>query len=376
MGASRQQVSHTVSALYTPQMKPTTIYKGRGAVSKPAGRFEKTTTVPFEDGWDTLARDDSPPPRTEILRDTARRVINKNESPDIPHRYSVNPYRGCEHGCVYCFARPSHAYLGLSPGLDFETKIFAKENAAAVLEQELAHRHYKPQTIALGINTDSYQPTERRLKIARAMLEVLCKCNHPVSLVTKSSLIERDLDLLAPMAEKGLVEVAISVTSLDNALTRKLEPRACAPFRRLKIIENLARAGVPTTVLVAPIIPAVTDAEMEAILQHAGDAGAVHAGYVMLRLPHELKAVFSDWLDEHMPLRAQKTLALLRQLHGGKLYDSTFHARQRGRGVYADMIAARFRLACKKVGLNKSPHNLRTDLFRPPTIETAQRTLF
>ena len=342
----------------------------------PAGRFEKTISDPCDDGWDTLARENTPPPATEIRWDTARRIISKNDSPDIPHRHSANPYRGCEHGCIYCFARPSHAYLGLSPGLDFETKIFAKENAAAILKKELAHPNYKPQTIALGINTDSYQPTERRLKITREMLEVLCECNHPVSLVTKSALIERDLDLLAPMAKKGLAEAAISITSLDNDLTRTLEPRAAAPHRRLKTIENLSRAGVPTTVLVAPIIPAVTDSEIEDILKNARDSGAIHAGYVMLRLPHELKEVFDDWLNQHMPMRAKKVLSHLRQLHGGKLYDSTFHSRQRGRGVYAEMIASRFRLACKRLGLNKSPHNLRTDFFRPPILKTGQRPLF
>ena len=369
-------LAHSHTPLYNSPMKVTATHKGRGAVSKPVGRFEKTTSDPFDDGWDTLAHDLPPPPKTEIHWDAARSVISTNDSPDIPHGASVNPYRGCEHGCIYCFARPSHAYLGLSPGLDFETKIFAKKNAAAILKKELAHPRYKPQTIALGINTDSYQPSERRLKVTREMLEVLCQCNHPVSLVTKSALIERDLDLLTPMAENDLVKAAVSITSLDNELTRKMEPRAAAPYRRLKVIENLARAGIPTAVLIAPIIPAITDLEIEDILKQARDAGAKHAGYVVLRLPHELKEVFTDWLHEQMPLRAKKTLSLLRQLHGGKLYDSSFHTRQRGQGIYAEMIASRFHVACKRLGLDKSRHPLRTDLFRPPVIETAQRSLF
>lgn len=351
---------------------PVTVWKGRGAVSAPAGRFDAFASESFDDGWNPRP-DAARPPATEVFWDRARSVISKNDSPDIPHRYSVNPYRGCEHGCVYCFARPAHAYLGLSPGLDFETKIFAKQNAAELLRAELARPSYIPQTIALGINTDAYQPLERRLRITRAMLEILCECRHPVSLITKSALIERDLDLIAEMAKLDLIHAAVSITTLDDKLNRALEPRAAAPGRRLKVMENLSRAGAPVTALVAPLIPAVNDAEIENILKAAAAAGATAAGYVVLRLPHELKQVFSDWLDAHLPLRAAKVRALIRQLHGGRDYNPAFGVRHKGGGAYAEMLAARFRVARARLGLDKRGRELRTDLFRPPSTSRGSR---
>ncbi len=352
--------------------------KGRGAVNAPAGRFEKTTTAQFDDGWDGDDDDAvASSPETVIRFDRAKTVLSRTDSPDIPHKVSANPYRGCEHGCVYCFARPSHAYLGLSPGLDFETRIFAKHDAPELLRRELSRRGYIPQTLALGINTDSYQPAERKLRITRGMLEVLAECRHPLSLITKSALIERDLDILAEMASARLAEVAVSLTSLDAALTRKLEPRAASPQRRLKIIRNLSDAGVPVTVMMAPVIPAVTDGEIESLLAAAAEAGAAGAGYVVLRLPHELKEVFAGWLREHLPLRAEKVMAQVRALHGGKDYNPEFFARHRGKGALADLIAARFARAKRRCGLERRLKNpLRCDLFRPPPRVAGQGDLF
>ena len=347
--------------------------KGRGAIGAPAGRFDDTTREPFDDGW---ARDDSPPPPETIVQwDTAKTILSENNSPDIPHKLSANPYRGCEHGCVYCFARPSHAFLGLSPGLDFETRIFAKRDAPELLRRELSHPHYRPRPLSLGVNTDSYQPLERRLKITRQMLEILAECRHPVSLFTKSALIERDLDILSEMAKNGLAETAISLTSLDANLTRKLEPRAAAPQRRLKTIRALADAGVPVSVLQAPIIPAVNDSEIESLLAAAAQSGASAAGYVILRLPHELKEVFREWLETHLPQRAEKVMAQVREMHGGRDYNPEFFARHRGRGVLADLIAQRFATARRRLALD-SPRTtpLRHDLFRPPPAK--QRALF
>lgn len=350
------------------------VFKGRGAVNSPAGRFDKTRRAEFDDGW---AGDDEPEsaPETVVQWDLAKSVITKNDSPDIPHAMSANPYRGCEHGCIYCFARPSHAYLGLSPGLDFETRIFAKQNAPEVLEKELSRPGYRPQPLSLGINTDAYQPQERKLRITRRMLEVLAECRHPVSLITKSALIERDLDILADMASQNLVEAAVSLTSMDADLTRKLEPRAANPLRRLKIIKTLSDAGIPVTALMAPIIPALTDSEIEKLLEKAAQAGARGAGYVVLRLPHELKEVFAEWLAEHFPLRAEKVMSQVRDLHGGKDYNPEFFARHRGRGVLANLIAGRFEAARRRFGLDRPRMlSLRCDLFRPPT--GAQASLF
>ena len=347
--------------------------KGRGASGFPAGRFDKTVSEPFDDGW---PQDDNapPPPDTVIRWDSAKTILSENDSPDIPHQLSANPYRGCEHGCVYCFARPSHAFLGLSPGLDFETQIFAKQNAPELLRRELSRPSYRPRPLSLGINTDAYQPAERKLKITRAMLEILAECKHPVSLITKSALIERDLDLLAPMAKDGLVDAAVSLTSQNNDLTRKLEPRAAAPARRLKIIRKLSDAGVPTSALLAPIIPAINDGEIESLLSAAAHAGAHAAGYVVLRLPHELKEVFQQWLQTHFPARAKKVMSQIRDLHGGRDYNPEFFARHRGQGTLADLIARRFSAARRRFGLD-SPRRcpLRCDLFRPPS--GAQKSL-
>jgi DNA repair photolyase len=353
------------------------VLKGRGATFNPKVRFESTATDPFDDGWGSLAsaRDEDTPPATEVLPDASRSVIARNRSPDVPFDRSINPYRGCEHGCVYCYARPTHAWLGLSPGLDFETKLLAKHDAASLLEQELARPAYRCQPIALGTNTDPYQPVERRLRITRAIIEVLARSRHPLTIVTKSSAVLRDLDLLAPMAADRLARVAISVTSLDGALARTLEPRAAAPHRRLEAIAALARAGVPTAVMVAPIIPALTDHEVETILDAAATAGASQAGYILLRLPHEVKELFEAWLEAHRPLRRAHVLSLVRQCRGGRLYDATFGRRMRGEGPYASLIARRFDRAVQRLGLARPSPTLRSDLFVPPR-PGAQLSLF
>ena len=340
--------------------------KGRGSDSTVHGRFETLTRTSTDDGWESSNTTDAPAVKTVIHWDNAKSIISENTSPDIPHKLSANPYRGCEHGCVYCFARTSHSYLGLSPGLDFETQIFAKKNAPQLLEKELANPRYQPHPLALGIITDAYQPSERTLKITRQMLTVLAQYRHPVSIVTKSALVERDLDILTELAQQQLIEVAISITSLDNDLTRRLEARAAAPARRLKIIERLARAGIPTTVMMAPIIPAVTDSEIETLLKAAADAGATGAGYIVLRLPHELKEVFRQWLHTHLPQRAEKVMAQVQALHGGSDYNPQFFKRHRGEGVLAELIAKRFERARQQFNLNKRRTlHLRCDLFRP-----------
>ncbi|MGM0812786.1 PA0069 family radical SAM protein [Thioalkalivibrio sp.] len=339
--------------------------KGRGALSNRDGRFEPTCREVFDDGWN---HDDEelPPPRTTLGADSARSVITRNDSPDVPFEQSINPYRGCEHGCAYCFARPTHAYLGLSPGLDFETRLFAKQDAATLLRTELARRGYRCSPIALGINTDAYQPVERERRVTRELLEVLHEARHPVSIVTKSALVERDLDLLASMARDGLVQVALSITTLDRALARRMEPRAAAPQRRLETVRRLRAAGVPTAVLAAPLIPVLTDPEIEAILEAAAEAGADVADYVLLRLPHELAELFPEWLEAHRPLQARHVLSRMRGMHGGKLYESRFGQRMSGTGPYAEIIRRRFHLACGRLGLNRRLPPLRTDLFRPP----------
>ena len=353
------------------------VHKGRGATLNPKVRFESAEVDPFDDGWGSLARarDDDPPPRTEVTPDASRSVIARNTSPDIPFDRSINPYRGCEHGCVYCYARPTHAYLGLSPGLDFETKLVAKLDAPALLEDELARPGYRCQPIALGTNTDPYQPVERRLGITRGILEVLARCRHPATIVTKSAAVVRDLDLLAPMARQDLVRVAISVTTLDGDLARRLEPRAAAPHRRLQAIRQLREAGVPAAVMVAPIIPALTDHEIERILEAAVGAGASSAGYVLLRLPHEVKELFEGWLEAHAPERAGHVLSLVRQCRGGRLYDATFGRRMRGEGPYAELIGRRFATAKRRLGLVAEGRPLRTDLFAPPAPPSGQLRL-
>ncbi len=336
--------------------------RGRGARSNRVGRYETETRSDIDDGWETLA--ELGPWRTDVRAEQAKSIISTNDSPDLSFDQSINPYRGCEHGCIYCYARPTHCYLGHSAGLDFETKIYAKTNAAEVLERELAHPRYVPKTIALGAVTDPYQPIERTLGITRSLLEVLEAANHPVGIVTKSAGILRDLDILERMAERRLVKVALSVTTLDAALSRSMEPRAATPRRRLDAIRRLVTAGVPVTVMMAPIVPALNDSEIEAVLEAAKEAGASEAGYVLLRLPLELKDLFREWLETDHPHRSKRIISLLRSMHGGRDYVATFGLRQRGTGPYADQIAARFHLARRRLGLDQRHLRLRTDLFR------------
>jgi DNA repair photolyase len=349
--------------------------KGRGATFNPANRFRSERREAVDDGWgasvapiDAPEGDDVPaPPKTIVRIQPARTIISRNDSPDIPYTQSINPYQGCEHGCVYCYARPTHAYLDLSPGLDFETKLFAKPNAAALLRAELAKPGYRVDPIALGTNTDPYQPIEREWKITRSVIEVLAECDHPLTITTKGALIERDLDLLAPMAAKGLVRVFISIAMLDRELARKLDPRAAAPHRRLAIIRALCDAGVPVGVNVAPVIPQLTDRELEAILEAAAAAGARHAGWTMLRLPLEVAPLFRDWLATHYPLRAAHVMSIVRQIRGGKDNESRFKLRMGGQGAFADLIRKRFAIACKRLDLNTDRDvPLDTSRFRPP----------
>ena len=345
---------------------PPHIKKGRGALSNQTGRFESLVKEDFDDGWDDT---DKYPEKitTQLFVDTAKTVITYNQSPDVPFDRSINPYRGCEHGCVYCFARPTHAYLGLSPGLDFETKLFYKPDAPELLQAELAAKNYRPAPIALGINTDAYQPVERQLRLTRRLLEVLCEAQHPVTIVTKSSLIERDLDVLSTMAQDNLIHVCLSITSLNADLARRLEPRAAAPKRRLQTLATLADAGVPVSVLVAPLIPILNDHELETILQQCRAAGALDADYVLLRLPHELKDLFTEWLHTHEPLKAEHVMNRIYDSRGGKAYDSTFSVRMRGTGQYAELLAQRFHLAIKKLAF-PGACALNTHLFKPKSL--------
>jgi DNA repair photolyase len=336
--------------------------RGRGTVSNATGRFEPERREHFDDGWSSL--EDLEPFETEVREETVKTIIAFNESPDIGFDRSINPYRGCEHGCVYCYARPSHAYWGYSAGLDFETKLTAKMNAAEVLERELSKPGYSAATIMLGANTDVYQPIERGRKLTRGILEVLEKHSHPVAIVTKSILVLRDLDILSRMAGRGLVKVAISVTTLDRKLARKMEPRASTPDKRIEAIRQLTAAHVPVAVMTAPLIPAVNDHELERILETAAAAGAVEAAYVLLRLPLEISPLFQEWLQADFPDRARRVMSLVRSTRGGKDYVSRFGERQRGTGPYAEQIAARFQLALKRYGLNKRRLRLRTDLFK------------
>jgi len=350
-------------------------FKGRGAVSNPAVRFESTTREQTHDGW---YEEEILQHLTEtVLPDRARSVITTNDSPDVGFDQSINPYRGCSHGCVYCFARPTHAYLGLSPGLDFETKLFYKADAAKLLEAELAKPKYVCKPIALGINTDGYQPLEKRLEVTRSILAVLARCRHPVTIVTKSALVLRDMDLLTDLARDRLVSVTVSITSLTNDIKRTLEPRTASPQARLRVIQELAQAGVRVGVLVAPVIPAITDHEMEDILAAAKEAGAGSAGYVLLRLPHEVKILFREWLAEHYPDRAKHVMSLINQTRGGKDYDSKFGQRMSGTGVYADLLRTRFELARRKCGfaVGWDRYELSTELFRPPARDQSQLTL-
>ena len=351
---------------------PSDAIKGRGTAGNPANRFHGQHVEPFDDGWGAA---EGAPPRTTLLGDSSRSLLVYNQSPDIPFDRSINPYRGCEHGCVYCYARPSHAYLDCSPGLDFETRIFHKPDAAALLRRELARPGYRCQPVALGVNTDAYQPAERELRITRDILQVLLEYRHPVGLVTKSALVERDLDLLRELAEHRLVHVTLSVTTLDRRLARTLEPRAAAPQRRLQTIAALHQAGIPVAVLVAPVIPVLNDAEIETILRAAREAGASSAGYVMLRLPHEVKDLFRDWLQQHQPLKAAHVMNRVRDLRGGRDNDSRFGHRMRGSGVYAELIAGRFRNAVRRLGFTDLPaYDL--NAFRVPRDSGGQLALF
>ncbi|WP_071326311.1 PA0069 family radical SAM protein [Janthinobacterium sp. 1_2014MBL_MicDiv] len=332
--------------------------KGRGAVSNLQGRYEVHARDGFDDGWGVAGADADAegegvaPWKTQVSDEQARTILTRNASPDLPFNVSLNPYRGCEHGCIYCFARPTHSYLGLSPGLDFESRIYAKVNAPELLRRELARPSYVPEPIALGVNTDAYQPCERERQLTRRVLEVLHECGHPVALITKSSLIERDIDLLAPMAAKRLAAVAVTVTTLDPAIARTLEPRAAAPARRLRTIRTLTDAGIPVGVSIAPIIPFVTEPEIEQLLEAVRDAGAIHAHYVVLRLPWEVSPLFQQWLEAHFPERAQRVMNRVREMRGGKDYDSAFGTRMQGEGVWADLIRQRFEKAVHRLGLH------------------------
>ncbi len=348
--------------------------RGRGAQTNATGRYEPRATVTFDDGWQSI--EELPPFTTEVAIDTARKVITRNSSPDISFDRSINPYRGCEHGCIYCFARPTHAYLGLSPGLDFESKLFMKPDAPELLERELSARSYTPRTIAIGTNTDPYQPVERRYQVMRRILEVLERAGHPVGIVTKSNLVVRDLDILARMAKRNLVRVGISVTTMDAKLARIMEPRAPTPSRRLEALKQLAEAGVPTTVMVAPVIPAINDAEIERILDAAAACGVRGAGYVLLRLPLEVRDLFREWLQANFPDRERHVFALIRQTRGGKDYDATFGKRMTGGGPYAWMIGKRFDTTCARLGLNVTKTELATEHFRPPRAPAEQLDLF
>jgi DNA repair photolyase len=347
--------------------------RGRGARSNQSSRHERLKHQFSDDGWESLA--ELPALKTSVTPEAAKTIITRNNSPDISFDRSINPYQGCEHGCSYCYARPTHANYGLSPGLDFESKLFAKTNAAELLRKELAAPGYRPATIALGANTDPYQPIERRYRITRQVLEVLAEYGHPVGIITKSALVVRDLDILKPMAERNLVKVAISVTSLDPRLARAMEPRASMPARRLQALEMLSAAGVPTTVMVAPVVPALNDPEIEAILKSAAAAGVSQAGYVLLRLPLEVRDIFWEWLAKEFPDRAGHVLSLMRQMRQGKDYDSTWGRRQTGTGPYAWSIGRRFEIACRRLGLNRRKLNLSTGQFRRPPQAGDQLTL-
>jgi DNA repair photolyase len=348
--------------------------KGRGTSDNPANRFHETHREAFDDGWDSTLAEPSRP-QTSLLLDSSRSVIVYNQSPDVPFDRSINPYRGCEHGCVYCFARPTHAYLDCSPGLDFETRIFYKPQAAQLLSQELAKPGYRCQPIALGINTDAYQPAERQLKITRGVLEVLREYRHPVGIVTKSAMVERDLDLLVEMAERQLVHIMVSVTTLDAKLAHLMEPRAAAPRRRLETIRRLRDAGIPTGVLLAPVIPVLNDAEIENILETVHEAGALSAGYVMLRLPHEVKDLFTQWLQQHYPLKAEHVMNRIRDIRGGRENDSRFGSRMRGSGIYADLISKRFASTSARLGFQGMPA-FDCNGFRVPPRSRDQLVLF
>jgi DNA repair photolyase len=359
-GAGRAEMANAMIEQSGVRVRPDR-NRGRAAGINPSGRFEPLTRHVFDDGWESL--DELPPFKTEVQVEKPRTIITRNQSPDISFDRSINPYRGCEHGCVYCFARPTHSFMGMSPGLDFESKLFAKPDAAKLLDKELSKEGYQARTIAIGTNTDPYQPIEKQYRIMREVLEVLEARNHPVGIVTKSALVMRDIDILSRMAEKGLAKVALSVTTLDRMLARTMEPRAATPTRRLEAVRQLSDAGIPTSVMVAPIIPGLTDPEIERILDSARNAGAREAGYVILRLPLEVSPIFKDWLLRHYPDRYRHVMSLVRSMRDGKDYDSEWGKRMKGSGPYAWQIGRRFEIAARRLGLNVEKTPLRTDLF-------------
>lgn len=359
-GAGRAEMANAMMEQSGMRVRPDR-NRGRSAGINPSGRFEPVSRHVFDDGWNSL--EELPPFKTEVQVEKPRTIITRNESPDISFDRSINPYRGCEHGCVYCFARPTHAFLGLSPGLDFESKLFAKPDAARMLDRELSKPGYQPRTIAIGTNTDPYQPIEKQYRIMREILEVLEARGHPVGIVTKSALVTRDIDILSRMAERGLAKVALSVTTLDRMLARTMEPRASTPTKRLEAIRQLSDAGVPASVMVAPIVPGLNDPELERILDSARAAGAREAGYVILRLPLEVAPIFKDWLLRHYPDRYRHVMSLIRSMRDGKDYDSEWGKRMKGAGPYAWQIGRRFEIAAKRLGLNVERRQLRTDQF-------------
>jgi len=355
--------------------------KLRGALSQIQGRFETDARAPFDDGWTDEEIDREF--KTTVTEERARSIIARNDSPDIPFEQSVNPYRGCEHGCIYCYARPSHAYLELSPGLDFETRLFAKTNAVELLTKELSRRGYRATPMAFGTNTDCYQPIERRCQVMRGLLQVLAECDHPLTIVTKSALIERDIDLLAPMAKKNLVKAFVSITTLDHRLARALEPRAASPRRRVDTLRALSEAGIPCGVMVAPLIPALTDSALEAVLEAAAGAGAIMAGWILLRLPNEVRPLFKEWLAAHQPQRADHVISVVKQSRGGRENDPNFGSRMTGSGNFVDLIGKRFELACRRLGLNSEDNHMASrggldcTRFHPPAgAEGGQMGLF
>lgn len=357
------------------EKSPEHTIKGRGAPARVDGRYLEHRRSAVDDGWTREETGERQVP-TEVFEERARTIIARNQSPDIPFETSINPYRGCEHGCAYCYARPTHAYLDLSPGLDFETKLFAKTNAAELLRAALSKPSYVCKPIAMGTNTDPYQPVERKLGVTRAIIQILNECRHPLSIVTKSWLVERDLDLLRPMAEQGLVSVSLSITTLDHELARRLEPRAASPARRLQTIKTLADAGVPVGVMFAPVIPFVNDAELEAVLERAREAGAAAAGYVILRLPHEVKQLFREWMERHEPDKTKRVFSAIRDLRSGRENDPAYFSRMRGQGVFAELVRARFQKARRKLQLdNNSRGALNTGLFQPPVAQGPQQSL-
>lgn len=371
-GAGRAEMANAMIEQSGVRIRPDR-NRGRSAGINPSGRFEPVSRHVFDDGWNSL--EELPPFKTEVQVEKPRTIITRNESPDISFDRSINPYRGCEHGCVYCFARPTHSFMGLSPGLDFESKLFAKPDAARLLDKELSKDGYQPRTIAIGTNTDPYQPVEKQYRIMREILEVLEARGHPVGIVTKSALVTRDIDILSRMAERGLAKVALSVTTLDRMLARTMEPRASTPTKRLEAIRQLSDAGIPASVMVAPIIPGLTDQEMERILDSARAAGAREAGYVLLRLPLEVAPIFKDWLLRHYPDRYRHVMSLIRSMRDGKDYDSEWGKRMKGSGPYAWQIGRRFEIAAKRLGLNAERRSLRTDQFVAAAKATEQLML-